>query len=1632
MFIKRIISTIISILMITGIIPSKNIADNDTKLYVVSNEYATVEPTKNADDEYLISSVENLQWFSDAVNSGDSEIKARLTADIAFNSGIPTDSSRIWTPIGTQANPFFGSFDGGSYTVNGIFINSASDNQGFFGYLGDNAVVTGLKLTNAVIKGGNNVGAVAGYITGATVEECTVQATVTGTGQNVGGIVGEAYSLCTISLCNVSGNISGKSRVGGVCGFAFSNSVITGAKANVTVTATDTYAGGIVGFDSGSTVSFSYGRTTVSGTNRVGGVAGYATYGIFASVYIISDINSQGTSKGAFLGADYGSDKLSIFYNSELCNFTDNYAVEKTSDEMSRPSFVTIINDGDSEFVFDYLEINNGFPILKRELNTDVWNGMMIKPKTAAGVYQISTPAELAWFCGLVNGTISGETQNQNACGELTSNIVLNYGTDWNEKSNIWTPIGSDSSPFLGTFDGNGHQINGVYINTTKNNQGLFGYIGEGSRIKDVSVTESYVKGNENVGSIVGYCYKGEVYHCENVSNVDATNRNVGGIVGYNNMGNVSYCYNSGNILSTAGNVGGVIGYNRYSSYVMGCRNYGTVTGTSIVGGVIGYNDCNSTTGVLNNSYNMGEVTSNDGNGSIVTDSYVGGVVGIQSQGSVNNCFNAGTVNGYYCGGIAGRCYLGELIYCYNTGKSSGVNVGGIVCIIMEGRIRDTYNAGTVIGTKAVAIACSASNTTIERSYYDSSKGMYDAKATALTTDEMTGSAVFASFVSSRWETTPDENEYCFYPKLHTFTIGEDEKMIGDSLQSVKTLKGKYRVEVIKDNTTNYFENFADATSYIGTGTGTIIVMKDVTVDTTAYIRGKITIKNDGFTRTITRASSFDESFFNVTGTLNLGEGLENLGITINGNADKHCCGDSIFTVNATGTVNVNKDVLIENCYTEDDGAVFNINGGTVNLYSAGILDNYSECNGGAANVFGGTLNAVSCEIAMNTAVSGGFAYNNGGTVLIKSGDIYGNFATEGGLIYNNGRNAVAILSNNGNIFDNSAEEKGGVIYNHLGTVTVNTDIKSNYAGAAGGAIYNDSGNLILAGSTIYGNITNGAGAAIYNDGNLSVRGNAVVSVDNDVYLPDGKTVTFDDVLNSTDTVMKLTVENYSVGSVVLKGEYVPSYFKRIKVFGTDNNEYYLDSAGRIQTVKPVTVALVSRFGLHDAEYTNLNEAIESVGANVANITICNDCTINSPAEITGDITISCFQTDYTVTRGPSMSQKDMFVVKPGGNLSFGDTASLNEDVEAMLTIDGGSQLSRTGGSVVCVEQGGVCSINAGTKIINNKNLDNGGAAVVYGTLNLNGGIISNNQAVKNGGAFYNEGVINLGGIISREEDKTEIVTEVVVGGTISSNTCSSGGAVYNLGMVNATCVNMSGNFGMEGNGIYNGGVVTVKDGVTFSDNIYLVTDKTIDIIGELTAEKVADIELQNFTEGTQILTGDSDYYNLFKLNSNDGIIDNQGKLFVSRLVLGNGSELKVNRTKGIITNIDLNNRSVEYIKSQFSNIESSIKVFDENLNEVENNTDVATGYVLKLMNDETVIDELTVVIYGDVSGDGLIDGNDSAIISMIAGGMLTVNDISAAQRYAADADHSGYVDITDAQFAALAGLYKSTVNQNI
>jgi hypothetical protein len=187
-----------------------------------------------------------------------------------------------------------------------------------------------------------------------------------------------------------------------------------------------------------------------------------------------------------------------------------------------------------------------------------------------------------------------------------------------------WTPIGSSSNNFTGSYDGDGHTITGLTV-TGSGYLGMFGYIGGSGVVKNVALIGGSVSGSACLGGIAGQNI-GIVQNCSNSGSVTGTDNSIGGIVG-ENLGLVENCYNTGSIEGSD-SVGGIVGI-KNDGTVQNCYNTGSIEGNGNVGGIAGIIE----SGFVLNCYNIGSVSGRGG---------VGGIVGWISAGSVMNCVSFG------------------------------------------------------------------------------------------------------------------------------------------------------------------------------------------------------------------------------------------------------------------------------------------------------------------------------------------------------------------------------------------------------------------------------------------------------------------------------------------------------------------------------------------------------------------------------------------------------------------------------------------------------------------------------------------------------------------------------------------------------------------------------------------------------------------------------------------------------------------------------------------------------------------------------------------------------------------------------------------------------------------------------
>ncbi len=352
-------------------------ACGETKATCAVTVKAPVAPAQK-DGVYQIGTADELVWFAKQVNGGSTAISGVLTAEIDLN-GFD------WTPIGSSAKKFSGSFDGAGHTIKNLTIDYQTAKSGERLYLGLFGYAEGTKdnraaIKNLTVQGSVNAGSefsvysgnVAGVVAcGSYVDvsgvisrvDVTVDTKV-GNACGVGGLAGVLINS-TATNCGNEGNVSGVKNLGGLC-YEFYAGTMTGCYNTGAVSGSGTCVGGIMGYAKQAAIKDVYNTGAVSTTkNLVGGLVGEMEKSSLTNGYSTGKITvseSGGSSVGAAVGwADTLSNVYYLEGTSEKGVGRDGTAAAKTADELKAKAMPAALGNG---FKRDLGNINGGYPVL--------------------------------------------------------------------------------------------------------------------------------------------------------------------------------------------------------------------------------------------------------------------------------------------------------------------------------------------------------------------------------------------------------------------------------------------------------------------------------------------------------------------------------------------------------------------------------------------------------------------------------------------------------------------------------------------------------------------------------------------------------------------------------------------------------------------------------------------------------------------------------------------------------------------------------------------------------------------------------------------------------------------------------------------------------------------------------------------------------------------------------------------------------------------------------------------------------------------------------------------------------------------------------------------------------------------
>lgn len=294
------------------------------------------------------------------------------------------------------------------------------------------------------------------------------------------------------------------------------------------------------------------------------------------------------------------------------------------------------------------------------------------KPELNNGVYEIKNAGQLYWFfCQTTqevdpNDTTGHISKNPNKA-KLTADIRINNSVANGDEGELrnWVLLteykDSADYTFRGSFNGNGHTIDGIWCNSERGGDAsLFNVVAEGGNVKNLTIGSDSKFFASNCAAPVAIHSYGNIISIINKAAVNA------GV--------------AGGIVAECG-----------SRWFKGCQNYGDIHGDNVAGGICAITE----DGYAQECVNHGNVWGRY---------YTGGICGLcGNSGGIENCLNTGAISGAFSvGGIVGVLALEEegdalaepnMFGCSNIGEVSSLNqeAGGCVAQCDSGNISNCY-----------------------------------------------------------------------------------------------------------------------------------------------------------------------------------------------------------------------------------------------------------------------------------------------------------------------------------------------------------------------------------------------------------------------------------------------------------------------------------------------------------------------------------------------------------------------------------------------------------------------------------------------------------------------------------------------------------------------------------------------------------------------------------------------------------------------------------------------------------------------------------------------------------------------------------------------------------------------------
>ncbi|NIK78067.1 hypothetical protein FHS15_003205 [Paenibacillus castaneae] len=818
--------------------------------------------TGKESDPFIIKTAAHLDSIRDKLGQtsqpGDYAWHYKLGADIDLDR-FDAGDGKGWMPIGTMANPFYGSLDGNGYVISNLFINrpDISKDVGLFGYSKGKVIFKNIRLENVHVTGQTEVGALIGLMSDqqpSVIENTYATGVVKGTG-SVGGLIGDLQHttiLNSYAIVDVTGN---NSNVGGLAGKT-SSSAAKERIINSYSAGKVSIGGGILGGGSATSpqvVSSYWDLVTSARPTSFSGGVGKSTADMkkqstfvgwdFDNLWTISEgvsypthrslrpdamenVNLSGLSINGIPLAGFSADKLTGYtmnvlkdVNSVTVSATfvadSNTKLEVTGGSalVFGPNLVKVTVTAQDSTIQAY-EIT-----VSREADVKSSKKNLADLKVNGKTFEGFDPSVHYYMMDVSHGTTELTVE---AAVEEGSNAMLDIGVvgklalSGNTVSNL--QVADNTVKFTVTAEDGTKQIyllvitRGPYIPTPEETMS-----GSGS-ITDPYIVTSAIHLNlirDNLSA-----------HFKQGANIDLSGYSAADGLGWLPIGD-SVAQFRGSYDGNGYKITGLT-INRPTMDYVGLFSYSTgihyknvrledvnVTGKNRVGGLVAYM---GGSGSIANSSVTGSVTGNQ---------YVGGLVGGGQRSPISNSYTDVKVTGVqYVGGLTGYLdnqndVFGKVTNSYSVGEVSGqTDVGGLIGGVKDGP---------------------SPKYSITSSYWDtqSSNQLTSVYGTGKTTAEMKMKSTFVGWDFVKvWEI----NEGNDYPRHRTNPVSSnaeltDLKVDGTTVSGFNSNKLDYIVNV--PNTTSstvvtYTKADENATVVISGGSNLVVGNNTVKVTVTA------------------------------------------------------------------------------------------------------------------------------------------------------------------------------------------------------------------------------------------------------------------------------------------------------------------------------------------------------------------------------------------------------------------------------------------------------------------------------------------------------------------------------------------------------------------------------------------------------------------------------------------------------------------------------------------------------------------------------------------------------------------------------------------------------------------------------